>query len=85
MTSKNDDDIIDERSTWDHVTNEKIDEVIHLLNLQQKQHVMLSNCPFYNSKTKGGKKQNPEEVVKKAYDDNADFMNIYLLEKILKF
>lgn len=72
MTSKNDDDIIDERSTWDHVTNEKIDEIVHLLNLHQKQHVMLSHDPFYKRKVKS-----KQEQTKLAYDENSEFMEEY--------
>jgi len=47
MNSKRDDGVIDERSTWEHVTTEKLHEVLQLLNLQAKQHAILGHDLYY--------------------------------------
>merc|ERR1719219_2145235 len=69
MTSKNDDGVIDERSTWAHVTDEKLKEVVQLLNLQAKQHKMLGHDPYYEDRT---------VEHKLARDENAEFDSVYI-------
>ena len=43
MSSKNDPEIIDDRQTYQHVTTEKLKEVVELIKLQTRQHVLLGH------------------------------------------
>lgn len=52
MTSRLDRTVIDERSTYHHVTEQKLKQVINLENIHAKQHIILGQDLYYDSSIK---------------------------------